>query len=248
MIVFMHVHSSVYVCVSVLHLGRVKELSGQITSLPLLGFLCLSVSAQMKICSTQITRVPSHRFLGNPSCLKPLAAVLFIVREFVRAGECLCLTIGDAISVRKAAMCWWLDIFFGVVCLLHEISLCRNMTRASTLTRNNARSAYVCERVLMDVHINILMWFLCICVMHNTPHVHTLTHCPYLVCITAHTSTKVAPLCKGITVRITGYMCVYIATCMYVKIWMYLYGSRCRYIQYLHTGCMCRFNVCVCVV
>ena len=109
-IVFMHVHSSIYVCVcvcvcvSVLHLGRVKELSGQITSLPLLGFLCLSVSAQMKICSTQITRVPSHRFLGNPSCLKPLAAVLFIVREFVCAGECLCLTIGDAISVRKAAM------------------------------------------------------------------------------------------------------------------------------------------------
>lgn len=89
-VVFMHVHPSIYVfvCVSVLHLGRVKELSGQITSLPLLGFLCLSVSAQMKICSTQITRVPSHRFQGNPSCLKPLVAVLFIVRECVRVCVC----------------------------------------------------------------------------------------------------------------------------------------------------------------
>lgn len=226
----MHVHSSVYVCVSVLHLGRVKELSGQITSLPLLGFLCLSVSAQMKICSTQITRVPSHRFLGNPSCLKPLAAVLFIVREFVCAGECLCLTIGDAISVRKAAMCWWLDIFFGDVCVLHEIPLCRDVTRTSTLTQNNIGSAYICERVLMDVHINMLMWFLCICVMHNTLHAHTLTHSPYLVCITAHTSTQVALLSKGIAVHITYYMCVYIPTCMYVKIRMCLYGSMCHYI------------------
>lgn len=77
-----------FILVCVLHLGRVKELSGQITSLPLLGFLCLSVSAQMKICSTQITRVPSHRFLGNPSCLKPLVAVLFIVKECVTVCVC----------------------------------------------------------------------------------------------------------------------------------------------------------------
>lgn len=111
MAVFKHVHSfrlCVCVCAPVLHLGRVKELSGQITSLPLLGFLCLSVSAQMKICSTQITRVPSHRFLGNPSCLKPLVAVLCIVRACeslcVPVNVCVLLrflsvTIGDAISV-----------------------------------------------------------------------------------------------------------------------------------------------------
>lgn len=107
--VFMHVHSSVYVplcvCASVLHLGRVKELSGQITSLALLGFLCLSVSAQMKICSTQITRVPSHRFLGNPSCLEPLVAVLFIVRVFFFV---VLLTIRDAFSLQrqKRAVDW----------------------------------------------------------------------------------------------------------------------------------------------
>ncbi len=109
-------------CVSVLHLGRVKELSGQITSLPLLGFLCLSVSAQMKICSTQITRVPSHRFLGNPSCLKPLVAVLFIVRECARVCVCRWMFVFVGFFFffcnyrgchfcAKAAICCWVDIF-----------------------------------------------------------------------------------------------------------------------------------------
>lgn len=120
-IVFMHVHSSVYVfvCVSVLHLGRVKELSGQITSLPLLGFLCLSVSAQMKICSTQITRVPSHRFLGNPSCLKPGVAVLIVRVCVCRWMSVFCVafvTIGDAISVwRQQYVADW--TFFCVCCM-----------------------------------------------------------------------------------------------------------------------------------
>lgn len=86
---------------SVLHLGRVKELSGQITSLALLGFLCLSVSAQMKICSTQIARVPSHRFLGNPSCLKPPVAVLFNVRECVRVRVCVCR------CMHACVFCFW---------------------------------------------------------------------------------------------------------------------------------------------
>jgi len=93
--VFIRIHACALVrlcvCASVLHLGRVKELSGQITSRVLLGFSCLSVSAQMKICSTQITRVPSHRFLGNPSCLKPLVAVLLIVS--VCASLCLPMNI-----------------------------------------------------------------------------------------------------------------------------------------------------------
>lgn len=114
---------------SVLHLGRVKELSGQITSLALLGFLCLSVSAQMKICSTQIARVPSHRFLGNPSCLKPPVAVLFNVRECVRVRVCVCrcmhacvcvlffVTIGDTSCLQKQQYVVLTRWFFLSICL-----------------------------------------------------------------------------------------------------------------------------------
>lgn len=139
-----HVSACVYMCscartcllmclcvrarASVLHLGRVKELSGQITSLALLGFLCLSVSAQMKICSTQIARVPSHRFLGNPSCLKPPVAVLFIVRECVRVRVCVCrcmyacvcvlffVTIGDTSSLQKQQYVVLTRCFFSCSC------------------------------------------------------------------------------------------------------------------------------------
>lgn len=140
----------VCVCVSVLHLGRVKELSGQITSLPLLGFLCLSVSAQMKICSTQITRVPSHRFLGNPSCLKPPVAVLFIVR----VCESLCVPVNVCVFCfssfcnyrgchfcAKAAICCWLDIFE-----------CAEMHLAVMSLRCDVMCVFVCTFMSMSLN------------------------------------------------------------------------------------------------
>lgn len=98
--VFICVHACTFahLCVRVCVCVTPRESKGAVRtnhlSPPLLGFLCLSVSAQMKICSTRITRVPSHRFLGNSSCLKPLAAVLFIVRMCQRVFVFVCVFWG----------------------------------------------------------------------------------------------------------------------------------------------------------